>query len=111
MKNYLIFCAAPDFNFTTVSKSQIFHTPKLLTSHSNPSEASLKCNPPSAVRVLTIYYCFAHMSSLLASSRPSVGIIGGGISGLSTALSLERLGITCTVFDTGSVCTLLFLFV
>ena len=42
------------------------------------------------------------MASLLAS-RPSVGIIGGGISGLSTALSLERLGIACTVFDTGSV--------
>ena len=33
---------------------------------------------------------------------PSIGIIGGGISGLACALRLERLGFhSCTVYDTG----------
>eukprot|EP00636_Phaeomonas_parva_P007699 CAMPEP_0118865040 /NCGR_PEP_ID=MMETSP1163-20130328/9433_1 /TAXON_ID=124430 /ORGANISM="Phaeomonas parva, Strain CCMP2877" /LENGTH=72 /DNA_ID=CAMNT_0006799231 /DNA_START=57 /DNA_END=271 /DNA_ORIENTATION=+ len=31
----------------------------------------------------------------------SVGIIGGGVAGLSTALALEAKGVACTVYDTG----------
>ena len=37
----------------------------------------------------------------LSSARPTVGIIGGGISGLSCALQLEARGFKCKVFDTG----------
>ena len=40
--------------------------------------------------------------SLRSSAPQSVGIIGGGISGLACAVRLEKHGIPCTVYDTGA---------
>ena len=43
-----------------------------------------------------------YKGSMAARQSPSVAVIGGGISGLVTAVRLGQLGITdVTVFDTG----------
>ena len=41
------------------------------------------------------------MAAIISNSRPTIGIIGGGISGLSCALQLEARGYKCKIFDTG----------